>query len=227
MTEQRHHKASRACMVWGGVTNFNDTETQHWLKSITTLILHWSRQWIKKPTETSALAQLPLSWGASMLLLAIILQGKCEAQYQQWQQELQDLYNKSRRLIASAMCLCRLWQTMANFGWKSGSVNLPNEVFFHHFYSRITVAHIFKINGGILPYKNTWLSFLVHSFPVTTSACPTYRRIIWTSQQREIDYLLTSAKLHHLLDAHPKMVWYHTPVTVECISLSIIIWWAH
>lgn len=217
MTEQRHHKASRACMVWGGVTNFNDTETQHWLKSITTLILHWSRQWIKKPTETSALAQLPLSWGASMLLLAIILQGKCEAQYQQWQQELQDLYNKSRRLIASATCLCRLWQTMVNFRWKSGSVNLPDEVFFHHFYGRITVAHIFKINGGILPCKKTRLRFLVHSFPVPTTAGQAYRLLVWTSQQGEIYNLLTLPKLHLLQDAHPEMAWYHTPVAVECI----------
>lgn len=117
-----------------------------------------------KSTKIMALAQIQFSSFVGVAFFAIVLQSKCKAQYQQRHHVLQELNNKtSRRLIARGRCLCRWWWIVFNFCRKCRGVNLPNKVFLHHLYSRVTMANIFKINGGILPYIDT-RKFLVYVY---------------------------------------------------------------
>ena len=77
-----------------------------------------------------------------VLFLGIESQSKCYTQEQQWYQELHYLQRKSG-VMRSMRYLLR-WLVLL-FWWYSGAIKVTNIVFFHHFFSRIAVAHIFKV----------------------------------------------------------------------------------
>lgn len=111
---------------------------------------YWYRLWMMDALKLWP-QLISIVWFSGLGFFAIVLQSKGSAQYQQWNQVLQDL-NKPRRLIIMGRCLRRwAWSIFGNmYCWNRGGFNLPNKVCFHHLNCWVTVANIFKISCGIL-----------------------------------------------------------------------------